>query len=241
MTDKGLQVTDLAIERGGRRVVDGVSLAVGPGEIYALLGGNGTGKSTTLFAVLGLLSRAGGEITVAGRDPAREPDAVRRKAAYLPENVALYDHLSAFENVRYFLGLAGEARTQEELDQAFDAVKLEPAARTRRVGGFSKGMRQKTAIAMALLRQTPVLLLDEPTSGLDPAAARDFHDLLLDLRKRQVAILMVTHDLFGAADTADRIGVLCDGRIAQEWTAAAQGPRFDIQALHESYAGLAAA
>ncbi|WP_396594119.1 ABC transporter ATP-binding protein [Brevundimonas sp. R86498] len=241
MTDKGLKVTDLAIERGGRRVVDGVSLSVAPGEIYALLGGNGTGKSTTLFAILGLLSRAGGEIAVVGRDPARDPDAVRREAAYLPENVALYDHLSAVENVRYFLGLAGEARTLAELDHAFDAVKLAPAARTRRVGGFSKGMRQKTAIALALLRRTPVLLLDEPTSGLDPAAARDFHDLLLDLRQRQVAILMVTHDLFGAADTADRIGVLRGGRIAQEWAAAAQGPRFDVQVLHQSYSGLAAA
>lgn len=241
MTDKGLQVRDLTIDRGGRRVVDGLSLSVAPGEIYALLGGNGTGKSTSLFAILGLLPRAGGAIKAAGLDPAREPDAVRRQVAYLPENVALYDHLSATENVRYFLGLAGEERTGAELDEAFASVKLEPAARSRRVGGFSKGMRQKTAIALALLRRTPVLLLDEPTSGLDPAAAQDFHDLLLDLRERAVATLMVTHDLFGAADTADRIGVLQGGRIGQEWAAATTSPRFDVQALHQSYAGLAAA
>lgn len=241
METPALIVKDLVVLRGGRKIVDGASLTVAPGEIYALLGGNGTGKSTTLFAILGLLKRSGGVIHVAGHDPEVAPDAVREAAAYLPENVALYDHLSASENVRYFLGLAGETRTGAELDQAFDAVKLDPAARTRRVGGFSKGMRQKTAIALALLRQTPVLLLDEPTSGLDPAAAQDFHDLLLDLRKRRVATLMVTHDLFGAADTADRIGVLQGGRIAREWTAAAQGPRFDVQALHQSYAGLAAA
>lgn len=239
MEPSGLIIDDLVVLRGERRVVDGASLCVAPGEIYALLGGNGTGKSTTLFAILGLLPRAGGRITVAGFDPAKAPEAVRREAAYLPENVALYDHLSAIENVRYFLGLAGENRTRAELDQAFDAVKLEPAAGARRVGGFSKGMRQKTAIALALLRRTPVLLLDEPTSGLDPAAASDFHDLLIDLRRRGVAILMVTHDLFGAADTADRIGVLRDGRLAQEWMAAAQGARFDVQALHQSYAGLA--
>lgn len=237
----GLVVEDLVVLRGGRKIVDGASLSVAPGEIYALLGGNGTGKSTTLYAILGLLKRSSGLIHVAGHDPEAAPDAVREAAAYLPENVALYDHLSASENVRYFLGLASEARTGTELDQAFDAVKLDPAARTRRVAGFSKGMRQKTAIALALLRRTPVLLLDEPTSGLDPAAARDFHDLLLDLRKRRVATLMVTHDLFGAVDTADRIGILREGRIAQEWVASAHGPRFDFQTLHQSYAGRAAA
>lgn len=237
MDTPALIADDLVVLRGGRKIVDGASLTVAPGEIYALLGGNGAGKSTTLFAILGLIKRSSGVIQVAGHDPEVAPDAVRAAAAYLPENVALYDHLSALENVRYFLGLAGQTRTGAERDQAFDAVKLAPAARTRRVSGFSKGMRQKTAIALALLRQTPVLLLDEPTSGLDPAAARDFHDLLIDLRKRRVATLMVTHDLFGAADTADRIGVLQGGRIAQEWTAAAQGPRFDIQALHQSYAG----
>lgn len=238
MTEAGLHIRDLAVARGGRRVVDGLSLSVAPGEVYALLGGNGTGKSTTLFATLGLIPRAGGAISVQGQDPAQGPDAVRQAAAYLPENVALYDHLTAVENVRYFLDLAGETRSRSELDQAFDAVRLDPAARGRGVGGFSKGMRQKTAIALALLRRTPVLLLDEPTSGLDPSAARDFHDLILDLRGRGVAVLMVTHDLFGAADTADRVGVLRDGRIGREW-AASDGPqRFDVQALHRGYAGL---
>ena len=241
MSEGGLDIRDLVVIRGGRRAVDGLTLSVAPGEIYALLGGNGTGKSTTLFATLGLIPRAGGTITVAGADPAQDPDRVRRAAAYLPENVALYDHLSALENIRYFLDLAGERRTVAEIGEALDAVKLDPAARDRRLGGFSKGLRQKTAIALALLRRTPVLLLDEPTSGLDPAAAQDFHDLILDLGARDVAILMVTHDLFGAAATADRIGVLHQGRIGQSW-AAGEGPeRFDIQALYRSYTGLAAA
>lgn len=241
MADSGLEIRDLVVARGDRRVVDGLSLSVGPGEIYALLGGNGTGKSTTLFATLGLIPRAAGTITVAGADPAHDPEAVRRSAAYLPENVALYDHLSATENVRYFLDLSGERRSAAEIDQAFDAVKLDPSARPRRVGGFSKGMRQKTAIALALLRRTPVLLLDEPTSGLDPSAARDFHELILELRARGVALLMVTHDLFGAADTADRIGVLRNGRIDQAWSAGAGPARFDLQTLHRGYAGLEAA
>lgn len=241
MAGPGLEIRDLVVMRGDRRVVDGLSLSIPAGEIYALLGGNGTGKSTTLFATLGLIPRAGGEISVAGADPATDPDRVRRSAAYLPENVALYDHLSAIENVRYFLDLAGDRRSAGEIGEALDAVKLDAASRGRPLGGFSKGMRQKTAIALALLRRTPVLLLDEPTSGLDPAAAQDFHDLILDLRGRGVAILMVTHDLFGAADTADRIGVLQNGAIGQSWSANGGPQRFDVQALHRSYAGLAAA
>jgi len=236
-----LHIANLAVSRGGRRIVDGLSLSVLTGEIYALLGGNGSGKSTTLFAVLGLLPRTGGVIRVAGHDPARDGDAVRRSAAYLPENVALYDHLSAIENVRYFLSLAGVSRSEEDIHQALSAVRLDASAWDRRVGAFSKGMRQKTAIALALLRRAPVLLLDEPTSGLDPASARDFQDLLVELKNRGVATLMVTHDLLGAADVADRIGILDAGRLVREWRAAAALDRFDVQELHRSFTGAAAA
>lgn len=241
MTTPALLIENLVVQRGDRRIVDGLSLAVAPGEIYALLGGNGSGKSTTLFAVLGLLRRSGGVSTVAGHDPERAPDAVRQAAAYLPENVALYEHLSAVENVDYFLKLAGENRNAAEVDAALDSVRLDRSARARRVGSFSKGMRQKTAIALALLRRAPVLLLDEPTSGLDPSASRDFHDLLLELKARRVATLMVTHDLLGAADVADHVGMLEAGRIAQQWTAGASPARFDIGALHRSFTGAVAA
>lgn len=237
MTSPVLTVTDLVVARGGRSVIDGLSLNVSTGEVYALLGGNGAGKSTLLFAILGLLRRSGGTVTVGGHDPAVAPDEVRRMAAYLPENVALYDHLTAVENVRYFLDLAEERRSLDELDAAFEAVKLDPAARRRRVGGFSKGMRQKTAIALAILRRTPVLLLDEPTSGLDPAATKDFHDLVLTLRGQGTAVLMVTHDLFGAAEIADQVGVLRNGAIGRAWSAGPDPQRFDIQALHRGYAG----
>jgi len=241
MDARPLSIIDLAVERGGRSIIDGLSLTLAPGEVYALLGGNGSGKSTTLFAILGLLPRAGGDLLVNGRDPAREPDAVRASVAYLPENVALYDHLTARENVDYFLKIAGVERSREEMAEAFRAVRLDEAAWDRRAGGFSKGMRQKTAIALALLRGAPLLLLDEPTSGLDPSAARDFHNLVEDLGGRGVAVLMVTHDLFGAADVADRIGLIDRGWIAAEWTAASTGPRFDLQALHQGFSGFQAA
>lgn len=230
-----LAIEGLVVERGGRRVVDGLSLTLAPGDVYALLGGNGAGKSTTLFAILGLLARSSGSVTIAGHDPAKAPDAVRAATAYLPENVALYPVFTARENVDYFLALAGTPRDRAEVEAAFAAVKLAASAWDRPVGGFSKGMRQKTAIALALLRRTPLLLLDEPTSGLDPAATRDFHALVADVAARGVAVLMVTHDLFGAADVAGRIGLLAGGRLAQQWTASVQSPRFDLNALHNGF------
>jgi ABC-2 type transport system ATP-binding protein len=169
---------------------------------------------------------------VAGSNPANEAEAARHKIAYLPENVALYEHLTARENVDYFLALAGETHSSEEIEAAFDAAGLQAKARSRTLSGFSKGMRQKVAIALAVVRQVPVLLLDEPTSGLDPRATADFNALLATLKARGTAILMVTHDLLGAADCADRIGFLDAGRIVEE-VCREQG--YDVMALHRRY------
>lgn len=235
MSEAGILIENLVVDRGGRRILDGVSLSVEPGSVYALLGGNGAGKSTTLFAILGLLKPDSGTLTVAGKDPVREPDAVRSATAYLAENVALYDHLTARENLTYFLGLAGQKRSRDEVHEAFTSVRLAPQAWDRRLGTFSKGMRQKTAIALAFLRKTPVLLLDEPTSGLDPAASADFHALLGDMKARGVAVLMVTHDVLGAADSADAIGLIDNGRLAREWRSGVG--RYDIEALHHAFTG----
>lgn len=231
-----LVLDDVALDRGGRRVLDGLALRVAPGEVYALLGSNGAGKSTTLAAILGFVQPARGKIAVCGRDAATEASAARRAIAFLPENVALYEHLSAVENVRYLLEVGDERRSEAEIEAALGAAGLQREAWHRRAGAFSKGMRQKTAIALALLRRAPLLLLDEPTSGLDPGATREFHVLLGGLRERGVAVLMVTHDLLGAADVADRIGLLAGGRIAAEWTARDGVDRFDLGALHRSFA-----
>jgi ABC-2 type transport system ATP-binding protein len=239
MAGVGIEVDGLAVERGGRRILDGLSFTAPAGGVYALLGGNGAGKSTTLFALLGLLKRSAGEVRVEGKDPARAPTAVRAAAAYLAENVALYEHLTARENVAYFLSLAGTKSPSAEIEAAFAAVRLDAAAWDKRLGGFSKGMRQKTAIALAVLRQTPVMLLDEPTSGLDPAAAADFHVLLGDLKARGVCVLMVTHDLMGAVDSADMIGLIDRGRLAHEWRAA--DGAYDLAALHRAFTGRPAA
>ena len=176
-----------------------------------------------------------GTVLVAGIDPGTNPDAARRRMAYLPENVALYEHLSAVENADYLLALSDERKERGAITEALAAAGLQQRAWDQRLGGFSKGMRQKVAIAVALLRDVPVLLLDEPTSGLDPRATADFNALVQAVRDRGTAVLMVTHDLLSAADVADRIGFLEAGRITDE--AEARGPqRFDVRALHARFA-----
>jgi ABC-2 type transport system ATP-binding protein len=233
-----IDIRNLAISRGGAQVLTDLSLSVAAGETYALLGGNGSGKSTTLTVLLGLLRPDSGTIRVAGTDPAAAPEAARRLIAYLPENVALYEQLTAYENIAYFMALAGAEPARARMDEALDAAGLQSEARERRVGSFSKGMRQKVAIAMAVLRDVPVLLLDEPTSGLDPRATADFNALVTRLKARGTAILMATHDLLGAADCADRIGFLAQGRIVDE-IVPSEG--MDVLALHHRYGEAAAA
>ena len=230
---------EIAIDRvtvayGAHRVLDGLTLHVAAGEIYALLGGNGAGKSTTLSALLGFVSADQGTVRIGGFDPATDPDAARRRIAYLPENVALYEHLSAIENADYLLALSGTPRGRGEIVGALAAAGLQDRAFDQRLGGFSKGMRQKVAIAVALLREVPVLLLDEPTSGLDPHATADFNRLLTAVRTRGTAVLMVTHDLLSAADIADRIGFLEGGHIADE-VRAEGAARFDVRALRDRF------
>ncbi len=239
-----IEVSDATVRYKAAAVLQGLSLRVRRGEIYALLGGNGAGKSTTINALLGFVPLEAGRVRVCGIDVAADPLAARAALAYVPENVALYEHLTALENLAYFLRLADAAfdpaRDGDRIEAALTTVGLAPDAWRRRLGGYSKGMRQKVAIALALARAVPVLLLDEPTTGLDPQATSEFNAMLQALRAQHVTILMVTHDLLGAAEVADRIGFLDGGRIVQELEAARASDgaaRFDVQALFDRYVG----
>ena len=235
MTDQPpILIDQLRLAYGEHRVLDSLSLAVPAGSLTALLGGNGAGKSTTLSALLGFVRAQSGRIAVCGVDPGTDPEKARRQIAYLPENVALYEHLSAVENADYLLALSDQRRDRAAIVDALAAAGLQERAWDQRLGGFSKGMRQKVAIAVALLREVPVLLLDEPTSGLDPRATADFNALVQAVRDRGTAVLMVTHDLLSAADVADRIGFLESGRVVEQFEAS--GPeRFDVRALHARF------
>ena len=189
MANCALMASELEVIRGGKKVLSSMSFEVKKGEVFALLGGNGAGKSTTLLTFMGLLKPNGGVAEVLGQSAAAEPAKVRNQIAYLPENTALYDHLNAWENLTYFLSLSQVRPKQEALCDALDAVSLPLESRAQPLKSYSKGMRQKVAIALALLRETPVLLLDEPTSGLDPAAVEDFHSNVVAAQEAEMTIL----------------------------------------------------
>ncbi len=235
-----LQADRLHVQRGGREVLAGISFAVARGEVYGLLGGNGAGKSTTLATFLGFLPAAQGRVLVNGHDVGLDVGAARRAIAYLPEAALLYEHLDARENLRYFLQLADVHSRDGEIEAALDRVSLGADARRLRLRGYSKGMRQKVAIALAVLRDTDILLLDEPTSGLDPTAIDEFHGLVRGLADTGKAVLMVTHDVYGACQVADRIGLLRGGHLVNQFDAP-NGHRIDTEAVHRAFSAKAAA
>ncbi len=229
-----LQAQQLHVQRGGKEVLAGMSFAVAQGEIYALLGGNGAGKSTTLATFLGFLTPARGRVLVNGQDVGADLLAARRATAYLPEAASLYEHLDARENLRYFLALAGAPSDAAGIEAALGRVSLAEGARGLKLRGYSKGMRQKVAIALAILRDTGILLLDEPTSGLDPTAIDEFHALVRGLADVGKTILMVTHDVYGACQVADRVGLLRGGHLVDQFEAPAGG-RIDTETVHRAF------
>ena len=235
-----LEARALTLMREGREVLSDVSFRLSQGEIFALLGGNGAGKSSTLLTFLGFLRPSGGKAMVNGRSVASDVAAARAAIAYLPEAATLYPHLTARENLDYFLDLAGRKADPDALEAALEKVALAEEARGRRLQSYSKGMRQKTAIALALLRETPILLLDEPTSGLDPVAIDEFHDMLKALASAGRTVLMVTHDVYGACQVADRVGLLRQGHLVGSFEAP-HGGRIDTETVHASFAERAVA
>lgn len=234
MTQCALKATDLEVIRGSKKVLSGMSFEVNKGEVFALLGGNGAGKSTSLLTFMGLLKPNVGVAQVMGKSAAEDPGAVRTQIAYLPEDATLYEHLNAWENLTYFLSLSQARPELATINAALDSVSLPVESRAQPLRSYSKGMRQKVAIALALLRETPVLLLDEPTSGLDPAAVEDFHKIIKRLSGKGVAILMVTHDLYGACQVADRVGILRAGQLVDVF-ATKEGSSVDTAAVRDLF------
>ena len=235
-----LSTQALGVERSGRQVLKDVSFQTEQGQVHALLGGNGAGKSTTLLTFLGFLTPASGSAQVRGREVSEDLSAARQAIAYLPEAATLYGHLNAYENLLYFLSLAGTDTNRQALDAALDRVSLQAEARGARMQDYSKGMRQKVAIALAILREAPILLLDEPTSGLDPAAIDDFNRLVRDLAEGGRTILLVTHDVYGACHVADRIHLLQRGELVGAFDRPSGMDRIDTEAVHAAFATHAA-
>lgn len=232
-----LVVDQLQVSRSGKSVLKGISFQVESGGVYALLGGNGAGKSTTLLSILGFLSWDQGLVAIKGLDVAKNLAEARRNIAYLPESASLYEHLNAFENLNYFLRLANRSVSRDQVEQALDRVALSSSDRNSVLRDYSKGMRQKVAIALAILRDTDILLLDEPTSGLDPLAIDELHHLIRELADHGKIVLMVTHDVYGACQVADRIGLLRDGELVGEFARSEDGECIDSSQVRSAFAG----
>lgn len=195
--------------------LDKLNLTVEPGEIFCLLGQNGAGKTTTINLFLGFLQPTSGQAIINGLDVAQYPLETKKFLAYLPETVMLYPNLTGLENLRFFSSLAGFRYGDDELVQCLNLAGLQTDAVKKRVGNYSKGMRQKVGIAIALAKRAKVLLLDEPTSGLDPKAANEFSDILRTLSAGGAAILMATHDIFRAKEIGHRVGIMRAGKLIE--------------------------
>ena len=204
----------------GHLALDRLDLRVGPGEIYCLLGANGAGKTTTINLFLGFIPPDAGQALICGVDVHRNPLEAKKHVAYLSENVMLYGSFTARQNLDFFTRLGGrEGMTREAYHDVLRRVGLPEKAFEQPVKQFSKGMRQKVGIAIAVTKDASALLLDEPMSGLDPAAAAELVRILLDPRAQGKSLLMSTHAVVRAKEMADRIGIMKNGHKVAEMTA----------------------
>ncbi len=198
----------------GILALDHVSYTIQPGEIFCLLGANGAGKTTTVNILLDFIQSTSGSAFLNGHDCNRFPLEAKKYVSYVSENVQLYGMFTARQNLRFFAELGGrKGLKNQDLDNVMRSVGLPEKALTMRLKNFSKGMRQKLGIAIALIKDPPAIIMDEPTSGLDPRSANEFLDQLRKLRERGKAILMTTHDIFRAKQIADRVGIMKQGRL----------------------------
>ncbi|MCG8425220.1 MAG: ABC transporter ATP-binding protein [Proteobacteria bacterium] len=212
--------------------LDRLDLTVARGEIFCLLGANGAGKTTTINLFLGFIKPDSGHASIDGMNVAQHARRTKALLAYIPEQVQLYGGLTGLENLDYFCALAGHVEyNRGDYLEFLDRVGLEQKVADRRLSTYSKGMRQKVGIAIALAKRAKALLLDEPTSGLDPAAASEFGELLGQLRNDGTAVLMATHDLFRAAEIGTHVGIMKHGRLVE--TVPTSGPgHLDLEKIY---------
>jgi sodium transport system ATP-binding protein len=217
-----IEVENLSKKFPGVRAVDNVSFTTGRGEVFGLLGPNGAGKTTTLRMILSILQPTAGRILVDGIDVQRNPLKARSRIGCVLEDNGIYDRLSAEENVAFFGELHGLSRPaiRERTEQLFAALEMKEFAR-RRAGTFSKGMRQKVAVARALIADPPVLIMDEPTAGLDVPTQHMILALLRGYRQQGKTILYSTHIMSEAEAICDRVAIVDRGRIRAIGTLAA--------------------
>ena len=224
-------IDNLTKKYGEQRALINLNLKVNKGEIYCLLGANGAGKTTTINILLGFIDPTSGSAFINKLDVSQNKNKTKQFLAYIPENLMLYPSLTAMENLDYFSGIAGKKLSSKQLKATLEEAGLQSESFNKRISTFSKGMRQKVGIAIALAKEAEVLLLDEPTSGLDPKASNEFGELLKQLQRKDVAILMATHDLFRAKEVATHIGIMKNGQLKYEL----ESESISLSQLEETY------
>ena len=210
MTEPVVLVENLARRFGNFIAVDHVSFAVNAGEIVGYLGPNGSGKTTTIRMLLGLLEPSDGKATVLGFDAFRQSEEVRARAGYMSQKFALYDDLTVWENLTFYGGVYG-IHEKKQIEATLDLVGLTGHG-SELARALSAGWRQRLALAIALVHKPRLLFLDEPTSGVDPAARRVFWDLIYELAAEGVTVLVTTHYM-DEAEYCGRVGIMRDGKL----------------------------
>ena len=192
-----------------------LTLEVGAGEVYGLIGPNGSGKSTTMKVLLGLISASLGKASIFGRDS--RDVASRGSVGFLPENPYFYKYLTGGETLAFYGKLCGLTRKEIKTctSELLELVDLE-AARDRRLGGYSKGMLQRIGLAQALVGDPRLVVLDEPTAGVDPAGSRKIRDLVLELKRRGITVILSSHLLEQVQEVCDRVGIIFNGKLVRE-------------------------
>ena len=219
MTSVVIETKALRKRYGKFVAVEGLGLTVEEGEVYGLLGPNGSGKTTTILMLLGLTEPSSGSVRVLSFNPAREPLEVKRQVGYLPDAVGFYDELSARANLLYsgrLMGL-GEKTLRERVDEVLARMGLAEVG-NKRVGTFSRGMRQRLGLADVLLKRPQVAILDEPTASLDPSSANEFLELIRTLKREELTVLLSSHLLHQVQAVCDRVGLFRHGRLELEGT-----------------------
>ena len=208
-----LQATRLTKKYGEHTALNSLDLTVERGEIFCLLGQNGAGKTTTINLFLGFTGASSGTASINSIEVKPNDTATKKHIAYIPEVVMLYGNLSGVENLDFFSRLAGFKYSNDLLEGFLTNAGLQKEAHTKRVGTYSKGMRQKVGIAIALAKAADAILMDEPTSGLDPKATAEFTTICKSLAARGKTIFMATHDIFNAVNVGTRIGIMKEGSL----------------------------
>jgi ABC-2 type transport system ATP-binding protein len=201
--------------KSGKTALENLSIDVRRGEIFGLVGPNGSGKTTTLKLLLGLIKPTGGSVQIFGRGP--RDVAVKKRIGFLPDGPYFYDHLNSYEVLDFYGKLFGYSKDEREKRTAelLDTVGLNPADRSRQIRTYSKGMMQRVGLAQALINDPELLFLDEPTTGLDPIGARAMKDAILSVRDRGKTVLLCSHLLADVQAICDRVAILSEGNLVK--------------------------